>query len=77
MVVLDGVRLAVYGVAIGGVGAWALASSLRSLLFDVSPSDPLIVAGTCAGALVVTTIASLVPAMRVMRVDPSIALRVE
>jgi ABC-type lipoprotein release transport system permease subunit len=77
MIVVDGLRLATYGVVIGVAGTWALTGTLRTLLFDVSPADPAILAGTCAGALLLAGVASLVPAMRVMSVDPSVALRVD
>src|SRR5262249_3386954 len=77
LVVGDGVRLAAYGVAIGAAGTWMLTSTLRSMLYEVSPTDPMVLAATCAAALLLATSASLVPALRVMRVDPSVALRVE
>jgi putative ABC transport system permease protein len=77
LIVGDGVKLASIGIAFGAVGTWLLTSTIRSLLYEVSPSDPAVLAATCAGAFVLTALASLIPAMRVMRVDPSIALRVE
>jgi putative ABC transport system permease protein len=77
MVVGDGVRLAAYGVVAGAIGTWALTSTLRTLLYEVSPTDPVVLVVMSAAALVVTAVASLVPALRVLRVDPSTALRVE
>jgi putative ABC transport system permease protein len=77
LIVGDGVKLASIGVAVGAVGTWLLTSTIRSLLYEVSPSDPIVLAATCAGAFVLTALASLIPAVRVMRVDPSVALRVE
>jgi predicted permease len=77
MIVADGLKLAAYGVVIGALGTWALTGTLRSLLYEVSPADPVVLGATCAGALLLTAVASLVPALRVMRVDPSVALRVE
>ena len=77
LIVGDGVKLASIGIAFGAVGTWLLTSTIRSLLYEVSPSDPAVLAATCAGAFVLTALASLIPAMRVMRVDPSVALRVE
>jgi hypothetical protein len=59
------------------VGAMALAGILRSLLFQVSPADPLARSGTCAAVLALTPGASLVPARRLMRVDPTVAPRAE
>jgi putative ABC transport system permease protein len=77
MVVGDGVRLAAYGVVAGAAGTWALTSTLRTLLYEVSPTDPAVLIGTSIAALVLTSVASIVPAFRVLRVDPSAALRVE
>jgi ABC-type antimicrobial peptide transport system permease subunit len=77
LIVGDGVRLAAYGVVAGVVGTWALTSTLRTLLYEVSPTDPAVLVGTSVAALVLTGVASIVPAFRVLRVDPSVALRVE
>jgi putative ABC transport system permease protein len=73
----EGMGLAAWGVGLGLLGTVALAGTLRSLLFEVSPVDPLVLAATCAGVLALTIGASFVPAQRVMRVDPSIALRAD
>jgi putative ABC transport system permease protein len=77
LIVGDGVKMAALGVVLGALGTWALTSTIRSLLYEVSPGDPIVLAATCGGAFVIAALASLVPALRVMRVDPSIALRVE
>jgi putative ABC transport system permease protein len=77
LVLDEGLRLAVVGLAIGIAGTWALAGTLRSMLFDVSPIDPVVLAATAAAVLALTGFASLVPAWRVMRVDPTVALRSE
>jgi ABC-type lipoprotein release transport system permease subunit len=47
------------------------------MLYQVSPYDPLVLAGTCAGVMLVTVVASLIPALQATRVDPMVALRVE
>jgi ABC-type lipoprotein release transport system permease subunit len=47
------------------------------MLFEVSLADPLVLAATAAGVLALTGLASFVPAWRVMRVDPTVALRSE
>jgi len=77
MVVGEGLRLAAAGLAIGLIGTLALSGTLKSLLFEVSPVDPLVLVATAAAVLVVTGLASFVPAWRVMRVDPTVALRTE
>jgi putative ABC transport system permease protein len=77
MVVADGLRLAAYGVVGGAIGTWALTSTLQTLLYEVSPADPTVLVSTSAAALLLAAAASFVPALRVLRVDPSAALRVE
>jgi putative ABC transport system permease protein len=65
------------GVAIGLVGAMAITSVLRSLLFNTSPSDPLTLVIVAALLTIVALAASWIPARRALRVDPIIALRYE
>jgi putative ABC transport system permease protein len=77
MVVGEGLVLAFFGVMLGLAGTWALTGTLRTMLYEVSPADPSVLAATCAAALLVTAAASFVPAQRVMRVDPTVALREE
>ena len=77
LVSATGIRLAIAGTIIGGVGAFALTRTLSGLLFGVSEVDP----GTflaMAGVLVaVTMLACYIPARRASRVDPTVALRYE
>ncbi|HYT67056.1 MAG TPA: ABC transporter permease [Vicinamibacterales bacterium] len=73
----EGLTLASIGIAIGLVGSWALTGTLQTLLYEVSPIDPVVLGGTCVAVLVVTALASYVPARRALRVDPMIALRAE
>jgi len=47
------------------------------MLFEIAPSDPLTLAAVAAGLLMIATGASLVPALRAMRVDPVSVLRVD
>ncbi len=77
MVLSEGGRLAITGVAIGSAMAVAGARLIRGLLFDVSPTDPLTFAGVGIGLLAVALVASYIPARRATRVDPMVALRGE
>ncbi|MGH7541687.1 MAG: FtsX-like permease family protein, partial [Gemmatimonadota bacterium] len=73
----DGMRPVLLGLAFGLLGALAAGRLLASLLFGVSPADPitlLAVAALTAGA---GALANYVPARRASRVDPMIALRAE
>jgi len=72
-----GIKLSTAGLAIGLVCAFALRGVLASLVFDVSPSDPLIYAGVAALMFAVALAACYIPARRASRVDPMIALRWE
>ena len=69
--------LVVPGVLIGVLLAIGLAHSVTSMLYGVSPYDPLTLAGTTLALLAVALVASIFPARRAMRVDPLIALRQE
>jgi putative ABC transport system permease protein len=70
-----GVRLCVYGLVIGFGGAMALSRVASSLLFDVHPSDPAVVAEVGAVLLAVALLACILPASRAARIDPATALR--
>jgi macrolide transport system ATP-binding/permease protein len=77
LVVGQGVRLVVVGVGLGLVTSLVLTRLLSSLLFGVSPSDPLILAGVMLLLGGVALAACYIPARRAMRVDPMAALRYE
>ena len=77
LIIGEGLTLAVIGLAIGVAGALLLTRTLETLLYEVSPTDPAVLAMTCAGVLVIAAIASLIPAVRALRIDPSHALRAE
>jgi ABC-type antimicrobial peptide transport system permease subunit len=69
-------RLAVFGVVLGLLASIAGTRLLRSLLFDVSPTDPYVLGGTCATLLIIAAVASLAPTRRAARIDPVEAMRV-
>ena len=77
MVMADGLKQALTGVALGVVAASWLTRSMRTLLFGVSPGDPLTL--TLVAALLVGTaaLACFVPARRATRIDPLSILRTE
>jgi ABC-type antimicrobial peptide transport system permease subunit len=77
IVVGGGMRLLGVGILLGVIGAAASARLLSALLFDISPLDPLAYLAAVAALAGVGALASLVPALRVMRADPTIALRSE
>ena len=62
------------GLIVGVAGAFGLTRLLKSLLFEVSATDPLIFVGVSAGLVLVALVAMWVPAWRATRVDPLSAL---
>jgi putative ABC transport system permease protein len=77
LVILNGIKTALIGLLAGMVGAAALASTLRALLYGVAPLDPAVMAGTAALLLTVALIANYIPAWRATRIDPLQALHHE
>jgi predicted permease len=76
-VVVPGLALAALGVTLGSAAALAAVRLLRSFLWGVQPSDPLTFATVIVGLLAVAFAASLIPALRVLRLDPAQTLRAE
>ena len=77
MVLREGLRLVIAGVAVGLLGAWALSRYLTSILYAVRATD---LATYILAALLMTAVAlvaCLVPARRATKVDPMVALRYE
>jgi predicted permease len=77
MVLKQGTRTALVGVAIGIAIALGLTELMRSLLFGVSAQDPMTFAAVAALLIAVALLASYIPARRAMLVDPVVVLRYE
>ena len=75
MVVGQSLALAVTGALAGAAAAVVTMRLLQSLLFEVRPSDPLTLAGTCVALILVSILASVGPARRAAKVDPVEAMR--
>ncbi|MGH9738254.1 MAG: FtsX-like permease family protein, partial [Candidatus Acidiferrales bacterium] len=73
----QGAKMALLGIAIGLVASLALTRLMTKMLFGVSAYDPLTFLGVAALLIVVALAACYIPARRAMRVDPMIALRYE
>jgi putative ABC transport system permease protein len=74
MVLRQGAKMALVGVAIGIGAALGLTDLMRSLLFGVSAHDPLTFAVVAGLLIAVALLASYIPARRAMLVDPIVAL---
>ncbi len=77
MIVGQGARLAILGVAVSLGAALALLHLISSLLYGVSAHDPLTFAGVAILLMVVALAACYIPARRARRLDPMVALRHE
>jgi predicted permease len=77
LILESGTKLAAAGCVLGLGGAAAASTLLRSLLFGVSPFDPLVLTLAAVGVLALALIASMLPAFRAASIDPMQALRGE
>lgn len=77
LVLISGLKLAAIGCVLGLAGAATASSVLRSLLFNVSPFDPVVMILTAVAVFALTLVASLFPARRAASVDPVQVLRGE
>ena len=77
LVVRQGLALAAAGVVLGLVGAFGITRVIRSLLYNVTPTDPLSFGGVAVFLALIAVLASYLPARRATNVDPMVALRNE
>jgi predicted permease len=77
LVLREGLALGGIGLAVGLAGAVAATRLLTSMLFEVKPADPMILAGVVVLLAAVSLSASYIPARRATRIDPLVALRQE
>jgi ABC-type lipoprotein release transport system permease subunit len=73
----QGLALAASGVVLGLVGAFVATRWMRALLYEVSPTDPLVFTLLPLGLVVVALASCWMPARRATRSDPLVALRAD
>jgi ABC-type antimicrobial peptide transport system permease subunit len=76
-VIVRGLAPVVLGVGLGMVGGFAVSRLMMSMMYGVSPTDPLTFGGVPLLLMSVAFLASLIPALRAARIDPIVALRYE
>ena len=77
LMLVDGLRPALFGLGLGLVGSFAATRIFQSMLFGTRPLDPVVLSGVIATLLAVAVLACLIPAWRASRLDPMKALRTE
>jgi ABC-type antimicrobial peptide transport system permease subunit len=77
MILMQSLKVILAGVAVGVLGALALNRLIGSLLYGVSPTDPLTFAFAIGILVLVGLAASLLPARQASKIDPILTLRIE
>jgi ABC-type antimicrobial peptide transport system permease subunit len=77
MILGEGLRLTLAGIALGVAGSIALTRLISNLLFGVTPTDPITFVFVCMVLVLCALAASFVPARRATALDPTVALRSE
>jgi ABC-type antimicrobial peptide transport system permease subunit len=75
LVLLQGLAIGLLGVILGLASAVAVGRVLQPLLFEVTATDPLVLAGTAASLLAAVFFATLLPTRAATRTDPLLVLR--
>jgi putative ABC transport system permease protein len=77
LILFDGLRPAILGLALGSAASAGITQLIRSMLYDTRPLDPAVYAAVTFTLLMVATLACMIPAWRASRLDPMQALRAE
>ena len=77
LMLIDGLRPALFGLGLGLVVSVAVTRIFQSMLFATTPLDPVVLSGVIATLLAVAVLACLAPAWRASRLDPMQALRTD
>jgi len=77
LVLLDGMRPVLFGLALGLLGGAVAGTLIKSILYGTRPLDPIVFAEMIGTLLVTAAMASAVPALRACRIEPTQALRAE
>jgi predicted permease len=77
LILRSGLSLVTIGLTIGLAGALALTRLMTTLLFEVSPTDPITFGAVALSVILATLLACYIPARRAAKVDPLVALRYE
>jgi ABC-type lipoprotein release transport system permease subunit len=76
-ILIETLKLATAGMALGLAASWGLGQAIQGLLFGVTPSDPATFAAAPLVLFIVAALAGYLPARRASRIDPIIALRAD
>jgi ABC-type antimicrobial peptide transport system permease subunit len=77
LVLFDGLRPVLIGLAIGLVGGGTAASFIRSILYGTNPLDPIVLSIMVTILLLTAVIACVLPAVRASKIEPMQALRIQ
>ena len=77
LVLREALALGAIALGVGLAGSLALTRVLETLLFEITPTDPITLAAACSVILAVSALAAVLPARRASRIDPMVALRYE